>query len=205
MRYPVGSGSLEDFSENWYLAQIYGVPALHDGVDINLRTGGNTDMGEPLRAICAGRVEFYHYGSHPGYGFGRHIVIRIEGPWGTRWVHYAHCHADDFLNSVQDVVEGQIIARIGNSGTPLAHLHLSIFKVNPSAIGGIDRVPRSVTELYSYWEDPIAFIQTWIQPAGQPAVTDETFIPQIGMKVWEARNTINGLNSKISDIKAIVG
>jgi murein DD-endopeptidase MepM/ murein hydrolase activator NlpD len=205
MRYPVGTGSLEDFSENWYLAQIFGVPALHEGVDINLRSGGNTDMGEPLYAICAGEVVYYHYGSHPGYGFGRHLVLKIEGAWGVRWVHYAHCHADDFLNQVQTVQEGQMIARIGNSGTQLAHLHLAVFKVNPSAIGGIDKVARNVTELYSYWEDPIAFIQTWMQPAGQPVITDETFIPQLGMKVREARETIDGLNARIDQVREIVG
>jgi murein DD-endopeptidase MepM/ murein hydrolase activator NlpD len=203
MRYPVGNGTREEFERDWYVAYSFGNPSLHEGVDINLKSGGNTDYGFPLYAIANGRIIYYHYGTHPGSNFGRHIVYKIEGAWGSRWVHYAHCHSDNFLNSVQDVTEGQMIARIGNSGTPLAHLHMSIYKVDPITIGGIDRVARTVTELNTYWEDPLAFIRLW--SIGQPVITEDTRIPQIeNFTVREICDILNNQQNKLEQIRLIV-
>ncbi len=199
MRYPVGTGTSEDFTENWYLSYQFGNPPLHEGVDINLKSGGNTDLGQPLYAISSGKVVYYHYSYHPSSGFGRHLVYKIDGPWGSRWVHYAHCHPDNFIASVQNIEEGQMIARIGNSGTQLAHLHMSIFKVDPTTIGGIDRLARNTYELNTYWENPIVFIETWLNSSLN--ITDETYIPQIGMKVREIRDTFNNLKSILDNVR----
>jgi murein DD-endopeptidase MepM/ murein hydrolase activator NlpD len=211
MRYPVGNtGSREEFERDWYSAQAFGQHldySYHEGVDINLRTGGDSDLGQPLRAIADGRVLYYHYGSHPGTGFGRHLVMRIDGLWGARWVHYAHCDLADFTNRVVDVQEGQIIARLGKSGdSPLAHLHFAIFKVDPGAIGGIDKFAITLTELNNWWEDPIAFIQQWSRDCPPPVITDETVIPQIGgMQVREIREILEDQNRRLDEIRAIVG
>jgi murein DD-endopeptidase MepM/ murein hydrolase activator NlpD len=209
MRYPVGiTGSRQEFEQYWYIAQDFGVRTdygYHEGVDINLKTGGNTDLGQALLAIANGRIVYYHYGSHPSLNFGRHIAIRIDGPWGSRWVHYAHCDSADFLNVAQNVSEGQMIARLGNSGnSTLAHLHFSIFKVDPSTIGGIDKVARTLTELNSWWENPISFIQQWLQP-DCPPITDTTVIPQIrNLQVGQINTLIEELESKILQIRTIV-
>ena len=213
MRYPVGvTGLQEEFDTKWYSARKFGYRVddwYHEGEDWNLLTGGNTDDREPLYAIADGKIAYYHYHSHIGSGYGRHLILRIEGPWGVRWAHYAHCHQDDFLNRAVEVREGQMIARISNSGTQLAHLHFAIYKKDP--VGNIDRWARTRAELNEWWEDPAAFIKQWMQPASQPIITDETYIPQMSMKVREIRAflasqqaTIDSLNSKISQIKAIV-
>lgn len=172
MRYPVGNtGTREEFERDWYVAQGFGVQTsygFHEGADINLKTGGDTDLGQELKSIANGRIVYYHNASHPTSGFGRHLVVRIEGPWGVRWVHYAHCDLQDFHGAVQDVTEGQIIARLGKSGTSAAHLHFSIRKTDP-ANEGIDDIANTRTELDTDWEDPIAFINTWIvAPAPEP-------------------------------------
>lgn len=168
MRYPVGNtGTKEEFERNWYNAQVFGKQTtygFHEGVDLNLKTGGDTDLGQEIKAIANGKIVYYHYSSHPTTGFGRHLVYRIDGAWGTRWVHCCHMTDQNFLNSTQDVSEGQIIGRLGKSGTPYAHLHFAIFKVDPVAFG-IDNIANTTTELNQYWEDPLAFINTWMAPA----------------------------------------
>lgn len=218
MRYPVSiTGSKEEYDRDWYSAQSFGnqtTYGFHEGVDLNLRTGGDTDLGQELKSIAPGRIVYYHFGSHPTYGFGRHLVIRIDGAWGTRWVHYCHCLDTGFLNAVQDVPEGKVVAYLGKSGTPYAHLHFSIFKVDPATIGGIDKIAKTQQELNDWWEDPLVFIDKWMQPTEVPCViTDQTKIPQIeNMEVQAIRSRLNDqqtkiteLEGKISQIRSIIG
>jgi hypothetical protein len=225
MRYPVSNtGSKEEFERDWKIDQIFGnqtTYGFHEGVDINLKTGGDTDLGQELKSISNGKIVYYHYASHPSTAFGRHLVIRIDGAWGSRWVHYCHCLETGFLNSSQDVSEGQIVAHLGKSGTTAAHLHFSIFKVDPASIGGIDQIARNTTDLNNWWEDPIAFMEKWMQIiiVPQPVITDQTKIPQIdNMEVQAIRSFINdqktritnqenkiiGLEDKISQIRTII-
>lgn len=162
MRFPVN-----EFKEKWNTTAGYGYGAktdygYHDGVDINLNGGGDTDLGFPIFAIANGRLEYYHKGSHPTKNFGYHSVYKIEGPWGTRWVHQSHM-LDDLTVGVQDIKEGQQIGRVGKSGTVWAHLHFSIFKVDPSTLrSGIDTIATTKAELDAWWEDPVLFIERWI-------------------------------------------
>jgi hypothetical protein len=219
---PVGNtGSLEEFSKFWYSAQKFANPTsygFHGGEDINLLTGGDTDLGQELKAITNGKIVYYHYSSHPTYGFGRHLVLKIDGPWGTRWVHYAHLTENDFINNVQDVNEGQIIGRLGKSGTPYAHLHFAIFKVDPATMpNGIDNIPNTLAELNQYWEDPFAFIKKWITapaPVPQPDIR-LTLLDQAGItdegKTREAierynrwdqlQNDLNNANIELENLK----
>lgn len=225
MIYPVGNGTEEDFEDKWYVAQGYGNPTtygFHDGIDLNLKTGGDTDLGQELKSIASGRIVYYHCASHPTTGFGRHLVYRIEGPWGVRWVHYAHCLDTGFLGAIQDVPEGKIIAYLGKSGTTAAHLHMAIFKVDPGTFG-IDNIPNTLDELHQYWEDPLAFLTQWTQAAPTPIFTDQTLIPIGGiygspelqalrsMLISKdadilAKNTeIESLKTKIQNVKNILG
>ena len=219
MRYPVSAtGSKEEFDKYWYVAQGFGNQTsygFHEGADINLRTGGDTDLNQELKAIANGQVVYYHYSSHPTSGYGRHLVTKIDGPWGTRWAHYAHCTRTDFTNRVQKVNEGQIIARLGKSGTPYAHVDFSIYKVDPATIGGLDKIARTSAALHTYWEDPIAFINTWIgqtTPPDCPPMDDQTTYdfgePWGEMEMQAVRSTMNDqkkeierLNVKIENAK----
>ena len=163
MRYPVGiTGSKAEFKAKWYYAQFYNSPPGHEGVDINLQTGGNTDLGEPLYAIADGKIcHIHHHHYHPDSLFGLHFAIEIHGPWGVRWAHYAHCDPQDFPVEERFVKEGEMIARLGKTGTWLAHLHFSILKVDPATIGGIDTVSHTYKTLKAYWDDPRKFFDKW--------------------------------------------
>lgn len=159
MRFPVNN-----FKEQWNTTAGYGFGAktdygYHDGVDINLNGGGDSDLGQPIFAIANGKLVYYHKGSHPTKNFGYHSVYKIEGPFGTRWIHQAHM-MDDFTIGAQDIKEGQQIGRVGKSGTVWAHIHFSIFKVDPSTLpNGIDTIATTSKQLNDWWEDPIAFIE----------------------------------------------
>ena len=58
MRYPVSpGGSQQEFDESWTLDNGYKFGdvrpyGLHDGYDINLKTGGDTDLGQEIITIC---------------------------------------------------------------------------------------------------------------------------------------------------------
>lgn len=171
MRFPVN-----DFKEKWNTTAGYGFGAqtnygYHEAVDINLHSGGDSDLGQQIYAIAKGKLEYYHKGSHPTKNFGYHSVYRIEGPWGVRWVHQAHM-MEDLTVGVQDISENQQIGRVGKSGTTWAHLHFSIFKVDPSTLSnGIDTIAKNKSELNSWWEDPIAFIERWRDVSSEKMVT----------------------------------
>lgn len=220
MIYPVNN-----FKQDWYIATGFGIQRpgdnyFHEAADINLNTGGDTDLGQELKAIANGRIVYYHNFSHSNTipSFGRHLVIKIDGAWGTRWVHYAHMSDQDFHGAVQDVTEGQLIGRVGKSGTTVAHVHFAVFKKDPATVGGIDNIANTLVECNDIWEDPIKFIETWMQtqqPTPSP-VTDQSKydfgdgfgsieLQQARSIMQDQKNLINGQNSKISQIKAIVG
>lgn len=211
MRYPVtATGKKEDFEKDWRVDQIFGNPTsygFHEGVDINLKTGGDTDMNQELKAIANGKIVYYHtsHANTPNT-FGLHLVYRIDGPWGTRWVHYAHCSPLDFHSGVGDVTEGQIIARLGKTGTTSAHLHWSIFKIDPVSFG-IDNIANTQLELNQIWENPIDFVNQWMSvPVPQPTpVTDQSkydFGPDYGiMELQAARSVLQAQKGEISSLK----
>lgn len=210
MRFPVGNGTKEDFEKNWYIAQGFKAPTnygFHEGVDLNLRSGGDTDLNQEIRAIAKGKIVYYHFNSHPNSNFGRHLVYRIDGPWGSRWVHQAHCSDKDFKGGVVDVAEGDLVARVGKSGTPYAHCHFAIFKVDPVAFG-IDNVANTLSELTQYWEDPIAFLNTWmatpVTPTPPPVGDQSKYDFGEGFGVMElqaARSVMQAQKSQISSQK----
>lgn len=165
MRYPVDNYKAEwDNHAGYDYGQIvsYG---FHDGKDINDNGGGNSDLGKPLFAIAKGRVVGIH--KHPTTGFGNHFFIQIDGAWGTRYVHYAHC-LEISVSENQEVNEGQQIAKVGNSGTTYAHCHFAIKK----NANGMDTVANTKAQLDDSWEDPIAFIEKYLTPAvNEPMAT----------------------------------
>lgn len=153
MRYPVGrpGNTLDNL---WYIAQDFGAVTIygyHEGWDVNVRTGGDSDLGQPLYAVADGVIRYYHNTSHPDINFGRHMVLECSTPRGTRWYHYAH--AQEITTGQQTVQEGDVIGKLGKSGTSSAHLHFSVYKVNPSGLlQGIDSIAKTKTQLNNSWE-----------------------------------------------------
>lgn len=135
----------------------------HGGIDYNGEGAGDSDLGLPIFCIAEGEVTSIH--EHPNKydkqgkiidDWGKHLHYKIEGPWGVRYIHYAHCQ-EILVKSGEKIKEGQIIARVGKTGTSSAHLHWEIKKVS----NHLDSVPKTKPELDSIWEDPEAFIKQW--------------------------------------------
>lgn len=207
--------------DKWYIAQGFGVETsygYHEGIDLNLKTGGDSDLDQPILAISNGTIEYFHYGSHPTKNFGRHLVQKITTKNGYRWIHVAHCSDKDFLNAVQAVKTGQMIARVGKTGTLVAHIHLSVFKVDPSTLpNGIDTIAKTKQQLNDWWEDPEIFLnQTEENMANEleACMTDRK-------KFWEERDqllaiipatdidnatkTIGGYKSAVTQAQKVAG
>jgi hypothetical protein len=159
MRYPVNNFKTEwnETAGNGFGAKTaYG---FHEGVDLNDNGGGNSDLGKEIFAIQNGELVYWHGGKHPTTGFGYHSVYKITGSYGTRWVHQAHC-MPDITPAIKAVSENERIARVGNSGTTYAHIHFSIFKVDPATLpNGIDTIAKTQQQLNDWWENPIVFIE----------------------------------------------
>ncbi len=155
MRLPV------DNFEKWYIAQEFGNKTsygYHDGIDLNLKTGGDSDLGQSLIAIANGEVTSVH--SHTTKPtFGNHLHIKHIGQWGESYSHYAHCR-DIYVKQGDKVIEGQVVATVGKSGTDFAHCHFAI-KLEPTGIDGIAKTEEDLKK----WTDPLPFIEKWrIQP-----------------------------------------
>lgn len=173
MIYPV-----DNFKTEWNGTAGYGFGqsvsyGFHDGVDLNDNNGGNSDLGKPLYAVAKGTVVGVH--EHTGSGnFGKHVFIQIDGPWGTRFVHYAHC-LEISVQPGQVVEEGQQIAKVGNSGTVYAHCHFAVKK----KASGMDDVANTKAELDDIWEDPIAFIEKYLTSATSKITIDSKLYEEL--------------------------
>jgi len=157
MRYPVN-----DYQTKWYipLGGEFGFwrtdgKYFHEALDLNLKTGGDTDMGQPVVAVADGEVVMVH--NHTAIPtFGTHIWIKHTGPFGVAWSH--SCHCQDLAVKIGDkVTEGQQIAKVGKSGTTVGHLHFAIAKKLPN----YDFVAKTQAQLEEYFENPLTFIEKW--------------------------------------------
>jgi len=157
MRYPVGKGTQDDFSKYWYIASFFGEKRIgyyHSGDDYNLKTGGNTDHGQPLYAIADGVISGVD--SVSTKGFGKQIFLKFQDPLDKRkvfYAHYAHCDSIDVVAG-QEVEEEELLGRLGRTGTTFSHLHFSI----KNKANGMDNVPKTKEELKE-WENPTTFIK----------------------------------------------
>jgi len=194
MRYPVGK-SRDDFLKNWYSATKFGAQSgniLHEGEDFNLRTGGNTDLGQPVHAFAEGVVSSVHvHTSKPT--LGKHVHIRHDAL--NVWSHYAHLDTV-LVKEGQAVKEGQIIGTIGKSGTEYAHLHFCI-KNQPTGIDGVAKTKEDLKK----WESPIPFIEkSLINPMPETIAVEKSKFEELVKKSTE-RDELNkvGINS-LSDV-----
>lgn len=165
MRWPVGKGTTADFQKYWYIASKFGVYRsvgnyYHSGDDINLKTYGDTDLGQPLYAIADGEITGIDTVSTTG--FGKQIFLKFLAGGKTYWAMYAHCHSVN-VKTGDKVKEGQKIGLLGKTGTTSAHLHFSI----KNKANGMDNVPNTPAELKE-WENPTAFIEKYMKETPKP-------------------------------------
>lgn len=156
-----GRDVLDDFKIDTFFAdphyhQQWG--AWHPGEDWNGKTGGDTDLGEPVFAISHGRVvdsDFYR----PGWGNVTLIEHRL--PDGrVVWSQYAHME-DRRVATGEVVARGQHIGGIGKGADNrwVAHLHFEIRKKNLPANQWFDLV-RHRDQVVANYENPRVFIQS---------------------------------------------
>lgn len=128
--FPVGKPN----AKTYYNAQPF-MQNNHLGDDWNAKTGGNSDLGQPIYAISNGIIsEVNNYAG----GWGNVVRIVHQLPNGTlKESLYAHCQ-DVFINDKEAVKKGQKIATIGNvDGLYYAHLHLEMrWKIDAPLGGG---------------------------------------------------------------------
>lgn len=169
MIYPV-----QNFNK-WYDAQSYGTKTsygYHEGCDLNLSTGGDSDLGQALIAVADGIISSVH--SH-ATNFGNHIHLEFKINDKTYYAHYAHCQ-DVYVSQGQTVKQGDIIATVGKSGTKYAHLHFAI-KNQPTGVDGIAKTKEDLKK----WENPLKFIEANLgsviisEPNNMSQFTEEVF------------------------------
>lgn len=171
--YPVCE-TKEEFEKYWKIDNFHGATqsyGFHDGWDINLKTGGDTDLGKQIYACLPFKRKFFHYNSHLTSGFGRHILNEVVAPFdnNTYWLHFAHMEEGG-----PELTDGQaetVIGTIGQTGRPrgqmLAHLHFAIFKKLPEKL---DMIATSKDILDEYWVDPKWFFEQLEKSTG-PMIT----------------------------------
>lgn len=128
----------------------------HFGEDWNGRTGGDTDLGDPVYAVADGIVTFA-YNVHSGWGnvvLTRH-AYRDSTTGGVKYCDTLNGHLNEILVKVgQQIKRGQKIGTIGsNFGMYPAHLHFEL-RLNISI--GMQR--ESVASDLTNWNDPTEFI-----------------------------------------------
>ena len=100
---------------------------FHQGIDLA------APRGVPIRSIRAGTVVF----ADPYAGYGKLIVIRHENGMTS---HYGHC-GEIRVNPGQNVLAGQIIGSVGNTGLSTGpHLHFEV-RFNGAAVDPERYVP----------------------------------------------------------------
>jgi len=97
---------------------------LHLGDDLNGIGGMDTDLGDPVFAIGAGRVV---YSADAKHGWGNVMILAHQMADGTRFLSfYGHLERRDF-GAGSDVVRGERIGTVGKGGGAYpAHLHFEV-------------------------------------------------------------------------------
>lgn len=135
----------------WYIAQSHAWSQTnlggHTGLDINLLTGGDTDLGQPVYSTCNGLVVYAQ--KAPGAYWGNLIVVQGMGADGLEFWRYAH------LDSIDAQVGNYVFANdsvgtIGKGGQRRywAHLHLDCWR------GGIQSA-AAYRNRNGGWVDPL--------------------------------------------------
>jgi hypothetical protein len=95
-------------------------------IDLNLRSGGDTDLGQPVKASAAGTVTRVESLQN---SYGKYVIIEHNGTWSTLYAHLNQINV-----KVGDrVTDTTTIGTVGKSGgVTSAHLHYEQRKNNTS-------------------------------------------------------------------------
>lgn len=155
----------------------------HFGEDWNGRTGGNTDLGDPVYAIADGVVTFAH-NVRSGWGnvvLTRH-AYRDPASGKVKYIDTLNGHLDRMMVKTGQLIKrGQQIGTIGtNFGMYPAHLH---FEIRHDITIGLarDAAPNDLI----HWADPTQFINRYrkLNREWRPAtVPTGTYKPFAGFK-----------------------
>lgn len=127
--FPVGKPD----AEGYYNAQPFG-KNNHLGEDFNANTGGNSDLGDPIYSVAAGKVVFAE-DIHGGWGKVIRIVHFLPDSSQVESL-YAHCNEIKVVPK-QWVNKGDEIGSIGDAnGQYFAHLHFELRSKIGMPIGG---------------------------------------------------------------------
>ena len=131
----------------------------HFGEDWNGRSGGDTDLGDPVYA-CANGIVTFAYNTHQGWGnvvLIRH-AYRDPASGKVKFVDSLYGHLNKIMVKVgQGVKRGQQIGEIGsNFGMYPAHLH---FEIRHNISIGMQR--NNVPSDLANWADPTQFINKY--------------------------------------------
>lgn len=153
--YPVGPGAAlteaRDRRDDWYNALDFRADD-HLGEDWNLNSGGNSDCGESVYAIGAGRVV---YAGHAGAGWGWTIIIEHRLADGRR-IESLYAHLEKIEALGRTVERRQKVGTVGSAdGRYLCHLHFEIR--TPESIEW-NRVGPGYAPRADGWLDPSDFI-----------------------------------------------
>ena len=134
-------------------------PAQHYGEDWNGRSGGDTDLGDPVYAAADGIVTFAH---DVQVGWGNMVLtrhaFRDPATGQVRFVDTLNGHLDKIMvKDGQQIKRGQQIGTIGTAhGHYPAHLH---FEIRLNIHTGMQR--SSVPADLNNWADPTEFINRY--------------------------------------------
>lgn len=158
---------------------------FHAGIDLNVMgTSGNQDLKTKLYPIYPCEVIYSELGST---GYGNIVIYEIKGPWGVRWVRYAHC--DTIIWTFGNRGKGTEIALMGTSGNSTAsHLHMDIFKKRP--LNWRQYAPTKAV-LDEYFENPLEFMEKW-----KIISDEETFMDKVRKLFSSFRSSNNILKEK---------
>jgi len=164
-----GQGSYTDprtgrTHHGWYRATRFGDRiklGLHPGEDWNGRGGGNTDEGQPVRSVAAGRVVEIRTGEAlwGGVVVIEHLFHENHELRRVRSL-YAHLGRVD-VREGQDVARRQAIGTVGRDPGGLFHAHLHLELRSDCALPALywpELERRPLAWIREHYLDPSAFI-----------------------------------------------
>ena len=160
---------------------------VHTGVDYNGPGSGNADLGMSVRSVANGIVRYV--GDRSDIGFGKCTIVeyplsaplRKELDCNSLFGRFMHQQRID-VSVGQEVLIGQGIGTVGNTGTTWAHLHLDLYK-DTISYGGVHFNYDKDSRLESY-VDPFEFIQ------GHQTANTEVLMP------FQRIVGVNGVNHR---------
>lgn len=138
---------------------------LHTGWDLNLVSGGNSDLGYPFQSIYPGRVVYAT--DDAGFGLWGGLIV-VWHPGLNVWTRYAHHQPGTRrVREGQEVRQGEVLAGIGRGkrNAFIAHLHFDVFKRQPAHWAHWPNLDKD--ELLAHYLDPLTLFRKFGVPLPQ--------------------------------------